>query len=139
MCRRCANENVDARADRDAEAVECGVSERETSLEPGSAVGRHCGMGFLYLVGVYSLMEKPRHVMREAGLLLTFDSPSDARLLYEVIPRCRFSIVPVRPIADHCARARSSGPCPRAAARAGRFPGGVMAPPLAVDPRRSGR
>src|SRR5262252_5555817 len=78
-------------------------------------------------------MEKPRHVMREAGLLLTFDSPSDARLLYEVIPRCRFSIVPVRPIADHCARARSSGPCPRAAARAGRFPGGVMAPPLAID------
>ena len=27
MCRCCANENVDARADRDAEAVERGVSE----------------------------------------------------------------------------------------------------------------
>src|SRR5262245_66241511 len=84
-------------------------------------------------------MEKPRHVMREAGLLLTFGSPSDAGLLYEVIPRSRFSIVPVRLIADHCARARPSGPCPRASARAGQFPGGVMATPLAVDPRRSCR
>jgi len=84
-------------------------------------------------------MEKPRHVRREAGLLFTFDSPSETGLVDEVILVASLRFVPVRPIADHCTRARSSGPCPRAAARAGQFPGGVMAPPLAVDPRRSWR
>ena len=83
--------------------------------------------------------EKPRHVFREAGLIISSDlrpaTPGSSTRLSTSLQFASMSAA--WPIDDQLARARLTKPCPRSTARAEVLSGGVIAPPLAVDPATS--